>query len=909
MLIPSATEYQELIQAPQIAFIDERLTGGKVEKNRRGSPYSAQGANAITFKFKSRDGVIIAVRCFMQKRYLESGTDLTDRYTAISQFLRANPRPYFAQFEYEVSGIKYKNEWLPLLVMEWVEGAFLTDYVRTHIRDRQRLAALGEQFRQIVTDLGRIGCAHGDLQHGNILVDAAGTIRLVDYDGMYVPELDGKPAIERGERNYQSPHRTTADFHPMLDRFPAITIYLALVALATAPRLLPLSSDDKMDQLLLREKDLKAPESSKLLRCMSDLGLDRPVEMLTHLCSLEDTHTIPDLDTFIAETRLSFPTTRRREAPPTACESVMVDEVRLPSEVTTQPPSKSEPITQAPPVSKPAPEPVGAKATNDVFAPLGTLDEVATQPRPVSVPPPTTTTQPAPPASRPVTQPPPAYDTYAPKPARAVKRRGAGRNRVIAVTVTLFVVLTAVVFLTPGAIVAPGTPFAPTATVFQATTTAVAHISFPQTSARSGPGTSFEAIRTVRVNQEFPVIAQTGSGWNIWFLVDLGNSQTGWLWSRVVTIIPEDAVIEALNATVEVTEEVTEAVIYVPPTADFGSDATHTAIANATIDTFATEVAATWIAQTRTPLPTMDRIDCRVTPLEQGVNIRRGAGMNFSVVGVLQPNEEAVIVNVVYGDNNVIWWQTSSGTYVRADTVREIGECYRLNSTASSVQPSPFPTSEPTSGIDQLDYGNSINGRRASDAGESYVFYGYANEIVTITMTSSDFDPYLYLYAPDGSLVANDDDGAGYPNARISSMRLPREGLYTIQATAYSGALSGRGNYELTLEQGEAAPVAFNLINVPGGASGTLDGNGGDTWSFYGYQGQVLTLDLFSADFDTFIEVYDPFGSLVDSDDDGGEGLNSRLILTLLVDGTYTLTARGYQPTASGSYTISIRLG
>ncbi len=844
MLIPSATEYQELIQAPQIAFIDERLTGGKVEKNKRGSPYSAQGANAITFKFKSKNGDIIAVRCFMQKRYLESGTDLTDRYTAISQFLRANPRPYFAQFEYEVSGIKYKNEWLPLLVMEWVEGAFLTDYVRTHIRDRQRLAALGEQFRQIATDLGRIGCAHGDLQHGNILVDPAGTIRLVDYDGMYVPELDGKPAIERGERNYQSPHRTTADFHPMLDRFPAITIYLALVALTTAPRLLPLSSDDKMDQLLLREKDLKAPENSKLLRCMSELGLDRPVEMLTHLCSLEDTRTLPDLDTFIAETRLSFPSTRRRDAPPTACESVMVDEVRLPAETTTQPPPKSEPITQAPPKSQPVPAPVGAKATNDVFAPLGTLDDVATQRQPKTEPPP---------VPRPVNPPPiddffelEEFEDFAdsqPLFTAAPTRRRDMRNRVIVVTATLFAILTAVVFLTPGALVtSTTTPIPPTWT---------------QPSLVQAPVQTEEVV--------YPPVQ-------------------------------------------------TEEMVY-QPTADFGSDATHTAAAHATIDAFATEVAATWIAHTRTPQPTIERIDCRVTPLEQAVNLRRGAGMNFTVMGILQPNEEVVIIGIVYGDNGVIWWQTSSGTYVRADTVREIGECHRLNSSAASVQsqeviePSPFPTIEPTSGIYRLYYGNSINGRRASDAGESFAFYGYENDIVTITMTSSDFDPYLYLYAPDGSLIAYDDDGAGYPNSRISGVRLPREGLYTIQATAYSGAASDRGNYELTLEQGESAPVVFNGISIPGGASGTLEGNGGDTWSFYGYQEQVLTFDLFSADFDTYIEVYDPYGSLIGSDDDGGEGLNSRLILTLPLEGTYTLIARGYQMTASGSYTISIQLG
>ncbi len=73
----------------------------------------------------------------------------------------------------------------------------------------------------------------------------------------------------------------------------------------------------------------------------------------------------------------------------------------------------------------------------------------------------------------------------------------------------------------------------------------IARVSFPQTSARSGPGTGFDPVLGVTVNQEFPVIAQAGSGTNVWFLVDLGEGQLGWLWSNVVAIIPEDAVIEA----------------------------------------------------------------------------------------------------------------------------------------------------------------------------------------------------------------------------------------------------------------------------------------------------------------------------------------------------------------------------
>ncbi|MDX2160528.1 MAG: SH3 domain-containing protein [bacterium] len=71
-----------------------------------------------------------------------------------------------------------------------------------------------------------------------------------------------------------------------------------------------------------------------------------------------------------------------------------------------------------------------------------------------------------------------------------------------------------------------------------------ATVSFPSTSARSGPATSFDAVQQVSVNQVFPVIAQTGEGSSTWYLVDLGEGVLGWLWARVVTISPADAVIE-----------------------------------------------------------------------------------------------------------------------------------------------------------------------------------------------------------------------------------------------------------------------------------------------------------------------------------------------------------------------------
>jgi hypothetical protein len=52
------------------------------------------------------------------------------------------------------------------------------------------------------------------------------------------------------------------------------------------------------------------------------------------------------------------------------------------------------------------------------------------------------------------------------------------------------------------------------------------------------------------------------------------------------------------------------------------------------------------------------------------------------------------------------------------------------------------------------------------------------------------FDPYLRLENPSGAQVAEDDDGDGFPNARIE-FQCPQDGVYRIVATSFAPNMSG----------------------------------------------------------------------------------------------------------------------
>ena len=114
--------------------------------------------------------------------------------------------------------------------MAWVQGQLLDRCVEGLLDKPRELAALRERFRGLVKDIEKAKFAHGDLQHGNILVDGK-ELLLIDYDGMWVPALLGRQATEIGHRAYQHPKRGINDYGQWLDRFSALVIYLSLLAL------------------------------------------------------------------------------------------------------------------------------------------------------------------------------------------------------------------------------------------------------------------------------------------------------------------------------------------------------------------------------------------------------------------------------------------------------------------------------------------------------------------------------------------------------------------------------------------------------------------------------------------------------------------------------------------------------
>jgi hypothetical protein len=227
-------------------------------------PLVTSGQFAYVYKLKSMNGNgDFAVRCF--RGYLG---DRDQRYGAIQEHLYTSPVSYLSEFTYAPEGILVGGNRFPILFMKWIDGPTLDLYIGEMLHRPDVLLHLSEEWLKLVSTLRVSDVAHGDLQHGNIIVEH-GQLRLVDHDGIFVPKMAGWSASEVGHQHYQHPRRDAQHFDAKLDRFSSLVIYLSLLSLAERPSLWQEHHDEN---LVFTKADFADPASSSLFQKVRELG-------------------------------------------------------------------------------------------------------------------------------------------------------------------------------------------------------------------------------------------------------------------------------------------------------------------------------------------------------------------------------------------------------------------------------------------------------------------------------------------------------------------------------------------------------------------------------------------------------------------------------------------------------------
>ena len=261
---PSARQFTEAIQCPAVCFAEPELKGTLPAVDRLGMPLVTSGQFAFVYKLKALNSSDeFAVRCF--RGYLR---DRDQRYRAIQRHLKAHPVSFLSDLTYSPEGILVSGHRFPILSMQWIDGPTLDLYIEQMLLRREVLVHLGQEWLKLVAALRSAEIAHGDLQHGNIIVEKGG-LRLVDHDGLFVPEMKNWRSSEVGHQHYQHPRRDAHHFDANLDNFSVLAIYLTLISLVERPELWQQHHDEN---LLFTKADYLDPANSLLFAKIKELG-------------------------------------------------------------------------------------------------------------------------------------------------------------------------------------------------------------------------------------------------------------------------------------------------------------------------------------------------------------------------------------------------------------------------------------------------------------------------------------------------------------------------------------------------------------------------------------------------------------------------------------------------------------
>lgn len=327
MPYPSLEQYQEALQHPQTALTDPVLRSGKLSVSGLGLPLALCGGFALTYTVNA-NGKKYALRCFhKQANHLEK------RYEVISRTLKQINSPYFVDFEFQKTGVRINGGIFPVVRMEWASGETLGEFMEKRRRDVNALTQLKESFRQLSQYLNTLGISHGDIQPGNVMVsDNGNKIVLIDYDGMFVKELKSLGSSESGQRNFQHPQRTGAQWDDKLDRFAFITLELSLEALRLRPDLWDKTQSDP-DAFLFRASDYASPQTSATFRHLTAIPECKVMaEHYARICRAKYDST-PTLGEFILGRNIPVETiaisiTEKAEKPPYTSVYQVLDALR-----------------------------------------------------------------------------------------------------------------------------------------------------------------------------------------------------------------------------------------------------------------------------------------------------------------------------------------------------------------------------------------------------------------------------------------------------------------------------------------------------------------------------------------------------------------------------------------------------
>lgn len=260
LLWPTKEEYDLAISRWQQTVQDPALRNATLCRDEIGiCPFG--GANLYVCIYKIGDWM---VRCFCSNAPYQPPSDIVMRYKAIADFCNASAFQVSAllPISFLLHGIQIGQRILPLVKMPFLTGAFsLGEFIAENYQNQFVMQQLSEAWLRLIGEMEGVPLAHGDLDLTNVMIERTASsfsLKLIDYDNMWFPQLVACGQTEFGHEAFQHPaffYSRTRPYDATMDRFSALVIYISLKMLSYRPELYIEWGADDSEQLLLSSAD------------------------------------------------------------------------------------------------------------------------------------------------------------------------------------------------------------------------------------------------------------------------------------------------------------------------------------------------------------------------------------------------------------------------------------------------------------------------------------------------------------------------------------------------------------------------------------------------------------------------------------------------------------------------------
>ncbi len=227
LVFPQTSDYEDAIALGKKSFKTLDLEFEMSNPNMNMWTFGV-GQFAVAFKAKM-NGKYYAVRCFQH-----STKKGLAKYATLSSYLKRKKIQWLSGFTYYENEIIVNNKEYPVLLMDWVEGVDIHEFISDNLHSNFWLLNLQKALVKLSVDLEKRGIGHGDLQKGNVIVNKEKnkvSLKLIDYDGMFVSSMEGEVSTELGKPDIQHPKRDKFFFNEKIDRFSIWLFITAIEAL------------------------------------------------------------------------------------------------------------------------------------------------------------------------------------------------------------------------------------------------------------------------------------------------------------------------------------------------------------------------------------------------------------------------------------------------------------------------------------------------------------------------------------------------------------------------------------------------------------------------------------------------------------------------------------------------------